>query len=252
MDAESPMDAKAIELLCRPGREPFMTFDDAVRYLHVLGPRCRFVKTLPAGATLLDAGAGDGALQVYRHWPEPPRADLHMFAWAGIKGASFDRYDGHEVGYWPEKPPAFGGRVFDAIMAANFIEHIDDPIAFVEWSIARLAPAGRLYLEWPRPESTLLPATADLAALGLPIMTGNYFDDATHRPVVPDIEAVRATIIKSGLTIRESGIVGVPFVDQELAIHAARARDTVNLTIAYWSMTGWCQYLVAEDGRPGN
>ena len=82
-------------------------------------------------------------------------------------------------------------------------------------------------------------------------MTGNYFDDLTHRPVVPDMEAVRGAIARADLIIRECGIAGVPFVDQELAIHAARANDTVSLTLAYWSMTGWCQYLVAEDGRPG-
>jgi hypothetical protein len=45
--------------------------------------------------------------------------------------------------------------------------------------------------------------------------------------------------------MRESGTVAVPFFDQEVAIHAARARDAVNLTLAYWSMTGWCQYLIA-------
>jgi len=171
-----------------------------------------------------------------------------MFAWACAKGTNFDLYEANEIGEWPEKPPAFGGRLFDAIMAANFIEHIDDPIAFVEWSIGRLAPNGRLFLEWPRPEAALLPTTADLAALGLPIMTGNYFDDATHRGDIPDFDTVRASIAKCGLTLRESGIVGVPFFDQEVAIHAARARDTVGLTMAYWSLTGWCQYLIAEDG----
>ena len=242
-------DARAIERLCRPVREPLLSFDDAVRNLHAFGPRCRFIKTLPPSAAVLDVGAGDGSLQVFRHWPDPPRPDLLMFAWAGIKGASFDLYDASEVGSWPEHPPSFGGRRFDAIIAANFVEHIDDPIAFVEWSIARLAPGGRLYLEWPRPESALLPTTADLAALGLPIMTGNYFDDATHRATIPDAGAVRSAIAGAGLTLRENGIVSVSFVDQELAIHAARARDTVNLTLAYWSMTGWCQYLVAEAGH---
>src|SRR5665213_302042 len=80
-----PMDARTIELLCRPAREPFLTSDDAIRSLHAFGPRCRFIKTLPAGATVLDAGAGEGSLQVYRHWPDPPRNDLRMFAWAGVK-----------------------------------------------------------------------------------------------------------------------------------------------------------------------
>jgi SAM-dependent methyltransferase len=240
------MDARAVQRLCRPARQPVMSFDQAIESLHAFTPRCRFVKTLPLGAALLDAGAGDGSLQVYRRWPQPSRADLHMFAWAFAKGTNFDLYDGSETGFWPDHPPDFSGRSFDAILAVNFIEHIDDPIAFVKWSIARLNPGGRLFLEWPTPRSVTLPTTAELAALGLPIMTGNYFDDATHRPDVPDFGAVRDAIVGAGLTIQESGTVAVPFFDQEVAIHAAKAGDTVNLTLAYWSLTGWCQYLIAE------
>jgi SAM-dependent methyltransferase len=240
------MDARTVERLCRPPREPVLSFDQAIQSLHAFSPRCRFVKTLPLGATLLDAGAGDGSSQVYRRWPEPTRNDLRMFAWAGVEGANFHRYDGSEVGMWPASPPEFGFRPFDAILAVNFIEHIDNPISFVEWAVSRLTPDGCLYLEWPRPMSATLPTAAELAALGLPIMTGNYFDDATHRPVIPDFDAVCAAIVTAGLTVRESGTVAVPLIDQEVAIHAAKVRDTVNLTLAYWSMTGWCQYLIAD------
>jgi hypothetical protein len=240
------MDAQTIDDLCRPGRKPSLSLEEAVRCLHIFGPRCRFVKTLPLGATLLDVGAGDGSLQVYRTWPDPQRSDLRMFAWADEKGTSFDLYDDNEIGRWPESSPSFGGRAFDAILAANFLEHIENPVAFVEWSISRLAPAGRLYLEWPRPEAASLPSKAVLEARGLSVVTGNYFDDQTHQAITPDFNAVRTAITGAGLTVRESGTVSVPFVDQELAIHAARTHDTVSLTLAYWSMTGWCQYLVAE------
>jgi hypothetical protein len=37
-----------------------------VEVWHSLSHRCRFVKTLPAAASVLDVGAGDGALQIYR------------------------------------------------------------------------------------------------------------------------------------------------------------------------------------------
>ena len=240
------IDLRTIERLCRPGREPNLTLDQAIHSLHIFGPRCRFIKTLPLGSTVLDVGAGDGSLQVFRSWPDPARPDLRMFAWAGAQGASFDRYEEFEVGLWPEKPPAFDGRLFDAILAANFIEHIDDPIAFVAWAISRMAPQGRIFLEWPRPEFAFLPTTADLATADLQIMTGNYFDDDTHRSTIPDVVAVTAALTGAGLRLREGGIASVPFVDQEVAIHAARGRDIVSLTLAYWSMTGWCQYLVAE------
>jgi hypothetical protein len=72
---------------------------------------------------LTDAGAG--SLQIYRSWPPPPRPDLKMFAFAIERGDMFDRYDVYRSGAWPEVKPDFGGQQFDAIVAANFIEHID-------------------------------------------------------------------------------------------------------------------------------
>jgi len=240
------MDAESCKALCRPDRGAALSLDQAIAAFHVLSPRCRFVKTLPRGGSLLDAGAGDGSLQVYRTWPDPPRKDLQMFAWAGIKGGSFDSYDGYEIGVWPGQKPAFGGRRFDAVLAANFIEHIDDPVAFVEFTISLLTPGGRLYLEWPRPESIALPTASELAELGVNVMTGNYFDDATHRADVPDFGMIRDVIVGRGLIVRESGIAAVPFVDQELAIHAGATGDIVLMTLAYWSITGWCRFIVAE------
>jgi SAM-dependent methyltransferase len=239
------MDVRAVERLCRPDREPVLSFDQAIESLHLFSPRCRFVKTLPHGAALLDVGAGDGSLQVYRNWPAPDRHDLRLFAWAATKGAQFDRYDGYEIGHWPNTLPDFGDRLFDAILAVNFIEHIDDPMAFAQWAPSRLNPGGLIFLEWPAPISATLPTAEEFRAVGLPIMTGNYFDDATHRAVIPQFTAVADVLIGAGLSPRESGTVAVPFFDQEVAIHAANKRDAVNLTLAYWSMTGWCQYLVA-------
>jgi hypothetical protein len=37
----------------------------------------------------------------------------------------FDGYDVYRLGAWPEVKPDFSGQQFDAIVAANFIEHID-------------------------------------------------------------------------------------------------------------------------------
>ncbi len=239
------MDVQEILSLVRPGRKAALRLDQAVHAFHAFGPRCRFVKTMRLGASILDAGAGQGTLQVYRHWPPPDRTDLKMFAWAGQKGSNFDLYDGHEVSLWPDNKPHFNGQKFDAVLAANFIEHIDDPIDFVAWAISLLTPTGRLYLEWPRPESAALPTTGELAAVGLGVMTGNYFDDATHRRAIPDFGSVCRAITERGLAVRESGTVSVPFFDQELAIIAAATGDIVHLTLSYWSLTGWCQYLVA-------
>jgi SAM-dependent methyltransferase len=171
-----------------------------------------------------------------------------MFAWAAEYNQGFGRYRDSEVGFWPEHRPDFGDRKFDAIFSANFIEHIDDPLAFVKWAASRLAARGRMYLEWPTPQSLHLPTTKELAAAGVNVMVGAYHDDTTHRPEPPKMEDVSATLLSHGLIITESGFVRVPFIDRQLAIHARRASDLVAMTLAYWSHTDWCQYLVAELG----
>jgi SAM-dependent methyltransferase len=231
-----------------PSQEPVMTTDDATHALHSFGPRVRFIKTLPVGATMLDAGAGDGSTIIFKTWPSPARQDLKMFAWAGDRGAHFDRFDGHEVGFWPQHPPDFGGRKFDAAFSANFIEHIDDPQHFIRRAAERLTDQGRIYLEWPRLESLDLPTVPELAAVGVRVTTGRYHDDGTHRTKPPLLQDVTETLTQAGMRVTEHGIVRVPMVDQQVAIHARRSGDLVAMTLAYWSVTGWCQYLIAERG----
>jgi SAM-dependent methyltransferase len=213
---------------------------------HTLCQQCRFVKTLPEGAAVLDIGAGDGALQIYRKWPAPARLDLRMYTFAMDRGSLFDQYDGYELGVWPQARPGFGGRRFDAIFAANFIEHIEGPIDFIRWSADRLSARGRIFLEWPRPDSREMPTTAALRAVGIDVMTGNYFDDGTHRGDLPATEAVHAALTACGLRIEGAGVVRVPYFEDHMMAHGKRTDDVVSRTLAYWSFTGWSQFVVAR------
>jgi SAM-dependent methyltransferase len=205
---------------------------DALEAWHVLSPQCRFLKALPGHAAVLDVGAGDGALQVYRTWPPPKRSDLMMYAFAMDRGSMFDRYDGHELGMWLAAKPNFGGKRFDAIFAANFIEHIDGPSDFIHWGAARLAPGGRIFLEWPRETSLSLPTTADLLAIGIDVMAGNYFDDSTHRAELPTAPAVQAALIAAGLQIEATGIVQTPWLQDHLMAIGKLTNDRVHRT--FW------------------
>jgi hypothetical protein len=218
----------------------------ALEVWHLLGAQCRFVKTLPAAASLLDVGAGDGSLQIYRSWPAPPRPDLTVFAFAIERGAMFDRYDGYELGRWPEVMPDFDGRRFDAIFAANFIEHIERPHEFLRWAIGRLTDRGRIYLEWPRSAALSLPTAPQLRAVGIDVMTGNYFDDSTHRHELPSTETVHGELTAAGMRIETAGISRVPFFEDHIWALGMSADDKVSRTLAYWSFTSWCQFVVAE------
>ncbi len=195
---------------------------------------------------MLDVGAGDGALQIYRKWPAPERLDLTMYAFAMDRGSMFDQYDGHELGVWPETKPNFRGRRFDAIFAANFIEHIDTPIDFIRWSADHLSARGRIFLEWPRQELLSLPTTADLHAVGIDVMTGNYFDDGTHRSELPSTEAAHAGLMATGLRIEAASVVGVPYFEDHLMAYGKRTDNVVSRTLSYWSFTGWSQFVVAR------
>ena len=240
------MTAQHIARWSDPSLATTLDFGDAVRALHALGPRNRFLKTLPPDARLLDAGAGDGGTMNLRDWPEPARPDITMFAWAGDHRPGFARYAGFEVGFWPHDPPDFGGMAFDAVFSGNFIEHIDEPLAFVAWACRRLLPGGRLFLEWPQPSSINLPTTAQLAACGVYVATGAYHDDATHRQSPPERGDVIDVLKTEGLRLTESGESRVPFIDQQVAIHARRENDLVAMTLAYWSYSRWLHFLMAE------
>jgi SAM-dependent methyltransferase len=134
---------------------------------------------------MLDAGTGDGGAMTLRDWPEPGRPDIKMFARAGDSSPGFSNHTGSEIGWWPAEPPQFGGKKFDAIFCCNFIEHIDEPLTFIARAIDTLAPNGRIFLEWPKPESISLPTTGDLASFGVSVTTCAYHDDRTHREAPP-------------------------------------------------------------------
>ena len=239
------MDIERIRAWYEAAGRSALTDGDALEAWHALSPQCRFVKALPENATVLDIGAGDGALQIYRSWPAPKRPDLTMYAFAMDRGGLFGQYDGHELGTWPAVRPNFGNQQFDAIFAANFIEHIEDPLDFIRWAATRLKRGGRIFLEWPRETSLSLPTTRDLAAVGIDVMAGNYFDDATHRPELPPAAAVQAALAASGLQIEATGIVQTPWLQDHLMAIGKLTNDRVHRTIAYWSFSAWTQYIIA-------
>jgi hypothetical protein len=112
-----------------------------------------------------------------------------------------------------------------------------------------IVPRGNVFLEWPHPASITLPTRGELAERGVRVACGNYHDGEEHRPQVPRLQAVRRAPIRGGLDVEETAIARVPFVDEQLAIHARANNDLVSMTWAYWPFTG-CQYVVGRHAPP--
>jgi len=51
---------------------------------------------------------------------------------------------------------------------------------------------------------------------------------------------------KSGFSIDARGIVRLPWLEDEMLAHYKHSADGFYRQAAFWSYTGWCQYIVAE------
>lgn len=208
-------------------------------------PRTAFLKMLPLGAKVADIGAGDGSLSVFRGWPEPARKDLRLHAYSIEKGEHFDAFDSYEISDWNLAQPEFGGMTFDAIVSAHFIEHIDDPTSLVAWAARKLAPGGTAYVEWPSEHALSLPSKRDLAAAGVDLVISRFDDDNTHQ-ALPDRKQIENAIAVAGMHLVATGLVHLPWLEDELMAHFRDAGDRFPAQAAFWSWTRWSQYLVFE------
>lgn len=220
---------------------------DTQELLQLLHPKGVFFKTLPLNSRLLDVGAGDGAISNLRGWPFPPRPDIRLYAYSLSKGTLFDQYDGWEIGDWEKSRPAFDGIQFDAMLCSHFIEHISKPWEFLDWCLTRLAPHGRIYLEWPSPFSLLTPSAEQLRASGVDnIVVSNYKDDKTHKNDLPDREKIIRYFEQHGFLVEQTGYVHFPLLEELVARHFPGSEDLYATTVAYWSKTFWAQYVIAS------
>lgn len=219
--------------------------EKAVEGFYLSHPRVVFLKTLKADANVLDVGAGDGSLEVFRNWLEPPRPDLKMYAYSLEKGNRFDAYAGYELGNWEDGPPVFAGVTLDAIIACHFIEHVSNPLTFLDWAAGRLTPGGRIYVEWPSPDSLRLPSRKELLARGVDVIISNFHDDCTHRQL-PDLTELLSSLKSTGWLIDQQGVVKSPYYEEELLASCdVPPADASAKLSAFWSKTRWAQFFIA-------
>ncbi|GAB3030655.1 hypothetical protein GCM10027285_11640 [Oleiagrimonas citrea] len=226
-------------------REAHLSEGRCLELAQLFHPRVIFLKTLRHASRVLDVGAGDGSLPIFKSWPQPVREDLRMYAFSLEKGANFDAYEGYEIGNWEKVRPDFGGMKFDAIFSSHFIEHIRDPLEFISWSAERLSPGGRLYVEWPSDESLGMPSRDELVARGVDIMISNFRDDKTHREL-PIAHEVATRMRAAGLEVDLQGKARNPYLEEEvMALFGKNGKDASAVQLAFWSKYRWAQYFVS-------
>lgn len=223
--------------------------DEVDAWLHLSSPRVRFLKTLPFGASVLDLGAGDGSLALFKDWLSPLRPDLRLFAVSLADGRHKSLYEGWENKNFDMEDP-FAGRSFDAVFSSHFVEHIEGgPGRLMPWIAGRLTPKGRVYIETPSHFSKNGPRRESLRAMGHLVSTTNFYDDGTHKDTV-DLDALRRSFEKAGLFVDESGYWRNPFLEPILLDMARTTRDEFHATAAVWMTTRFAQYVIGVKDNP--
>lgn len=219
--------------------------NDAVdQYSHLVSPRSIFFRTLPLNANVLDLGAGDGGLSIYKTWPPPiDRPDIKLYALSLEWAERFKEYDGVEIGNFETERLSFGGVKFDAVLCSHFIEHISDLEIVFRFLDDKLAAGARVYFEWPHPHSKVIPPREFFLKRGLPVTTTNFFDDLTHLETW-NMQAVVQKIESRGFAIESAGRIHFPFLADRLRDQAKSSNDMSIGTFAVWYKTGWAQYVV--------
>jgi SAM-dependent methyltransferase len=225
-------------------RAPSISIDDVDTTFNTVTPRSIFIKNLRRGVRLLDVGAGDGTLSVYRRWPIFSRLDIKMYALSLTKGERFDEYDAYELKNFEEIDDVFANIDLQAFVCCHFIEHMTDPRRTIEFFRRRLRPGGRVYLEWPHPISKRMPSRALFINKGIQVSTIRFDDDATHIEAWSMAE-LSTILTEKGFVIETAGRTHFPFLADELRNHGRMQSDPVRTTLAVWAFVGWAQYLVA-------
>ena len=226
-----------------------MSHNEIDAWLHLSSPRVRFLKTLPYGAIVLDLGAGDGSLALFKNWLPPHRPDIHLYAVSLADGPHKALYDGWENKNFEDESP-FPGKVFDAVFSSHFIEHIEGgPNNVMPWIASRLAPLGRVYIETPSLFSKAGPRREALRAAGHLVSTTNFHDDATHKETV-DLDNLRASFMRSGFFVEESGYWHNPFLEPMLLDLASQTNVEFYATSAVWMATRFAQYVIGVKDDP--
>jgi len=151
-----------------------------------------FLKSLPAGARVLDVGCGNNS-------PRDAKVLRPDLIYTGLDIGDYNQQESirYADAYILVSPTEFADAIsahegrMDAVVSSHNLEHCDDPEAVLRAMVAALHPGGRLFLAFPCQMSVRFPSRRG---------TLNFFDDGTHS-AVPALEAVLGTLRTGGVTL---------------------------------------------------
>jgi SAM-dependent methyltransferase len=143
------------------------------------------IKTLPEGASVLDAGCGPGKIL---HYITEIRPDLRVRA-CDVRDTSARLPAGVDftVGSVEELDTLYAENEFDVIITQHVIEHLLFPMSLMRGCKKVLKPGGLLYVETPNWSRTLLPFYPRLW-FWTDYTHVRPFSKATFRRLFPDFE----------------------------------------------------------------
>lgn len=189
---------------------------------------------------VLDAGAGPADGLLARAFLAPGSrfegVNITPLVDGSPERAAFDAYtvadlDQSDLSFAPDS-------AYDYVVCSHTIEHLCDGLALVPRLAAKVAPGGRLYLEWPAPKSERFP----VRGLGL-----HFRDDATHVRAYT-LGAVLDALAGSGLTVEYAGPrrhwLRIALAPALATYHAIRRRELKLYDL--WDTTGFALVVRAR------
>ena len=215
--------------------------------------RLDFIRELPAGACVLDAGCG--GFQTQRRLRQV-RPDLHFFGVDVLEiggncppESSFVRVD-----FETETLP-FSDQQFDGIFFCHVLEHLANRMNVLSEFARVLKPGGIIYIEGPSTRSLWLPSLPGLPSRDPDNAIGddlNFFDNFTHvRPLTRRglhmfLQMAGCRCVRSGHVRHPRKLLAAPF----LMLGGLLLRRRRWVCLAAWELLGWSVYAVGRKSGP--
>ena len=217
--------------------------------LEKFDPRFRFLRALPQGAKVLDAGCGSFKTlkRLAKHRPDlqfygVDILDVSSQCPSGVVFAQADIDQG--------KIP-FPDEQFDAIFFCHVLEHLYHPLNTLAELRRVLKPGGRIYVEGPSTRALFLPSLAGIKSAGASKAIGddlNFYDNFTHvRPLSK--RSLHMFLEMASCEAEELGHARNPFKAVASPFFLLAGLVTFRrrwICVGLWELVGWSVYAMGR------